>query len=150
MPHPTMSDAERDAFLAEPHVAVLSVINDEGRPPHTVPLWYAYEPGGNFTFYTQSEGRIARKTRLIQAAGVVTLCVQREEFPYRYVTIEGTIVAADQPPTRGQMLAIASRYLPPEQANGMVDRELGNPDSKLILFTVRPDRWLTFDLGKLA
>jgi PPOX class probable F420-dependent enzyme len=147
MPRPQMTDDERDAFLAEPHVAVLSVTNDDGRPPHAVPVWYAYEPSGNLTFYTQTQGRIARKTRLIQAAGAVTLCVQREEFPYRYVTVEGTVVAADQPPTQDQMLAITSRYLPPEQASGMVDHELANPNSELILFTVRPDRWLTFDLS---
>lgn len=143
-----MTDAERDAFLAEPHVAVLSVANDEGRPPHTVPLWYAYGPGGNFTFYTQTQGRVARKTRLIEAAGTVTLCIQTETFPYRYVTVEGSVVGVDRPPTRQKMLAVTSRYLPPKQATGMVEGEFGNPDSRLILFTIRPDRWLTFDVSK--
>ena len=94
-----MTDDERDAFLAEPHIAVLSVASDDGRPPHTVPLFYGYEPGGNITFYTQTHGRIARKTRLIEAAGAVTLNMQKPSYPYRYVTVEGTVVGTDRPPT---------------------------------------------------
>jgi len=30
--------------------------------------------------------------------------VQREEFPYKYVTVEGTVVGSDQPPSAEQML----------------------------------------------
>ncbi|HEV2528071.1 MAG TPA: hypothetical protein VGT61_06480 [Thermomicrobiales bacterium] len=35
-----MTDDERDAFLMEPRIGVLSVAADDGRPPHTVPLFY--------------------------------------------------------------------------------------------------------------
>ncbi len=143
-----MTDDERDAFLAEPHIGVLSVASDDGRPPHTVPLFYGYEPGGNLTFYTQTHGRIARKTRLIEAARAVTLNVQKPTYPYRYVTIEGTVIGSDRPPTRDQMLAIVGRYLPARGAAKFVDTELGHPDQRLVLFTVRPDRFLTFDVSK--
>jgi nitroimidazol reductase NimA-like FMN-containing flavoprotein (pyridoxamine 5'-phosphate oxidase superfamily) len=87
-----MTDPERDAFLAEPHVAVLSVAGDGNRPPHTSPVWYYHQPGGNLTFFTGTQGSKSRKAGLIEQAGVVSLCVQQETFPYRYVTIEGTIV----------------------------------------------------------
>ena len=143
-----LTDDERDAFLTEPHIAVLSVASDDGRPPHTVPLFYGYEPGGNLTFYTQTHGRIARKTRLIEAAGAVTLNMQKPAYPYRYVTVEGTIVGTDRPPSREQMLAIVGRYLPARGAAKFVDTELGHPEQRLILFTVRPDRWITFDVTK--
>jgi nitroimidazol reductase NimA-like FMN-containing flavoprotein (pyridoxamine 5'-phosphate oxidase superfamily) len=145
----TMTEQEREAFLAEPHIGVLSVASDNERPPLTVPIWYGYQPGGNITFFTGTQGRAARKTRLIQNAGVVSFLVQQEEFPYKYVTVEGSLVQSDKPPTAEQVLAIVRRYLPEEQAQGFTQAELAHPDSELILFTIRPDRWLTSDLAKL-
>ena len=145
-----LTEPERQAFLAEPHVGVLSVARDAGRPPLTVPIWYGYQPGGNVTFFTGTQGRKARKTELIERAGVVSLCVQRAESPYRYVTVEGTVVGADRPPPAERMLAVARRYLPEEAAQGFVEAELARPGTTLVLFTVRPDRWLSFDFGDEA
>src|SRR5947207_1595202 len=98
MPRP-LTEQERQEFLAEPHVAVLSVASDTDRPPLTVPLWYGYQPGGHLSFVTGTQGRKARKTRLIQKAGVLSLLVQRAVFPYKYVTVEGTVVRTDRPPS---------------------------------------------------
>ena len=145
-----MTERERQDFPAEPHVGVLSVASDGDRPPLTVPVWYGYRLGGNVTFFTGTQGRRARKTRLIEKAGVLSLSVQREEFPYRYVTVEGTVVRVDRPPYAEQMLAVARRYLPEEAAQGFVKAELEHPSSELVLFTVRPDRWLTADFSEEA
>src|SRR5215204_5290203 len=138
-----MTEQERQEFLAEPHIGVLSVASDSDRPPLTVPVWYGYLPGGNVSFFTGTQGRKARKTKLIQKAGVLSLSVQHEEFPYRYVTVEGTVVGADRPPSGEQMLAVARRYLPEDAAQGFVEGELAHPASRLVLFTIRPDRWLS-------
>ena len=124
---------------------MLSVASDDDRPPLTVPVWYGYRPGSNISFFTGTQGRKARKTGLIRKAGVLSLSVQREEFPYKYVTVEGTVVQVDRPPSAEQMLAIARRYLPEEAARAFVTAELGHPGTELVLFTVRPDRWLTAD-----
>ena len=78
----------------------------------------------------------------------MSLLVQREEFPYRYVTVEGTVVGEDRPPSTEQVLAVVRRYLPEEQAQWFVDAELGQPSSEFVLFTVRPDRWLSFDFSE--
>jgi len=142
-----MTEKERQEFLAGPHIGVLSVAAGDDRPPHTTPIWYGYEPGGSITFFTGTQGRKSRKTGLIETAGVLSLSVQREEFPYRYVTVEGTVVGSDRPPSAEQMLAIVGRYLPEEAAQGFVEAELGHPGSGPVLFTVRPDRWLTFDFA---
>lgn len=139
---------ERERFLAETHVGVLSVSAGDGRPPSTAPTWYGYEPSGHLTFFTNSQGHVARKTDLIRQAGVVSFCVQHEEPPYRYVTIEGTVVGDDQPPTAEQMLAIVRRYLPDDMAQQFVEAELDHPDSRLVVFTIRPDRWLTADFSE--
>ncbi|MGH3146715.1 MAG: pyridoxamine 5'-phosphate oxidase family protein, partial [Rubrobacter sp.] len=138
-----VAERERQEFLAEPRVGVLSVASGGDRPPLTVPLWYGYEPGGNLTFFTGTQGRRARKTGLIQTAGVLSLTVQREEFPYRYVTAECTVVGTDRPPSAEQVLAIVRRYLPEEHAQGFARAELEHPASEFVLFTIRPDRWLT-------
>lgn len=111
-----MTESERQEFFAEPHVGVLSVTSDDDRPPLTVPLWYGYEPGGTLTFFTGTQGRRARKTGLIEKAGVVSLSVQRADFPYKYVTVEGTVVQIDRPPAAEQVFAVARRYLPEEAA----------------------------------
>jgi nitroimidazol reductase NimA-like FMN-containing flavoprotein (pyridoxamine 5'-phosphate oxidase superfamily) len=143
-----MTEKERQEFLAEPRVGVLSVASDDGRPPLTVPVWYGYRPGGNLSFFTGTQGRKARKTRLIEKAGVLSLSVQHAEFPYRYVTVEGTVVRTDRPPSAEQMLGVARRYLSEEAAREFVKAELEHPSSELVLFTVRPDRWLTADFAE--
>jgi nitroimidazol reductase NimA-like FMN-containing flavoprotein (pyridoxamine 5'-phosphate oxidase superfamily) len=149
MPRP-LTEQERQAFLAEIHVAVLSVASDDDRPPLTVPVWYGYQPGGTISLFTGSQGRKARKTRLIEKAGVLSLCVQREEPPYKYVTVEGTLARLDRPPSAEQVLAIVRRYMPQEHAQAFVKSELEHPESELVLFTIRPDRWLTFDFADQA
>ena len=145
MPRP-LTEAERRDLLAEPKVAVLSVAAGEGRPPLTMPLWYAQHADGTVSFFTGTQQRRARKTALIKQAGVVSLCVQHQEMPYRYATCEGTVVGIDEPPSAEQMLPIARRYLPEEYARGFVDAELANP-TELVLFTIRPDRWLSADFS---
>lgn len=142
-----MTAREREEFLAAPHVAVLSIARGGDRPPHATPVWYAYEPGGDVAFFTGTQGRKSRKAELVRAAGTASLTVQREEFPYGYVTVEGTVVAEDQPPAAERALAVARRYMPEEQARGFVEAEVGHPAGEFVLFTVRPDRWLSFDFS---
>lgn len=42
------SESERQEFLADKHVAVLSVDAGDGRPPASVPIWYDYTPAETF------------------------------------------------------------------------------------------------------
>jgi uncharacterized protein len=143
-----MTENERQEFLAGPHIGVLSVAAGDDRPPHTTPVWYAYEPGASITLFTGTQGRKSRKAGLLQEVGVLSLTVQREEFPYKYVTVEGTVIGSDRPPSAEQMLAIVGRYLPDEAAQGFVEAELRHPGAGPVHFTIRPDRWLTFDFAE--
>lgn len=84
-----MSGREREEFLADVHVGVISIERVDG-VPLTVPIWYGYEPGGLVWIIT---GADSRKGRLLNAARRFSLCVQTEEPPfYRYVSVEGPIV----------------------------------------------------------
>jgi hypothetical protein len=115
-----------------------------------VRVWYHHQPGGNVTFFTGTQGRRSRKADLIEVAGVVSLCVQQETFPYRYVTIEGTIVQTDRLPGAEQALAIVRRYLPEEQAQGFVAAELDHPSGEFVLSSVRPDHWHSLDFSDVT
>ena len=57
MPAP-MTREERDAFLAGIHTGVVTV-DEPGRGPLSVPVWYLYEPGGDVVLVTRPEARKA-------------------------------------------------------------------------------------------
>jgi nitroimidazol reductase NimA-like FMN-containing flavoprotein (pyridoxamine 5'-phosphate oxidase superfamily) len=142
-----LAEQEQQQFLAETHIAVLSVPSDDERPPLTFPIWYGYQPGGDVTYYTHRTSPPSRKLRLLHEGTPVSLCVQREELPYKYVTVEGTVVGEDDSPSFETMFAIVRRYLPEEAARAYVQGEVDNPDIGLVVFTIRPDRWASFDFG---
>ncbi len=135
----SFSEAESQEFLAAKHIAVLSVAAGDGRPPASVPIWYDYTAGGNIRINT---GTSSRKARLIERAGAVTLVVQREELPYQYVVVEGTVVETTRPAPAEVQESIAIRYLGEEGGRAFVRSMEGVEE---VLFTIRPDRWLSAD-----
>jgi len=138
----SLSVRDRESFLAEPHVAALSVSAGKGRGPLTVPIWYQYTPGGEAWVLTEAG---SRKTRLIEAAGRFTLMVDRVMPTVRYVSVEGPVTAT-VPGTDELVREIATRYLPPGKVPGYLEfakTELGEQ----VAIYLRPERWLTADLG---
>jgi len=135
------NETQRQEFLADKHVAILSVAATDGRPPASVPMWYGYTPGGHILVNT---GATSRKAKLIEQAGVVTLAVQHEEPPYQYVVVEGTVVDTATPAPLDAREAIAIRYLGEEGGRAFVQ---GMADQPGVLFTIRPDRWITADFS---
>lgn len=141
-----LTESESQAFFAAPHIAVLSLPSDDERPPLAFPGWYGYEPGGDIAYYTHLTDPPSRKLRIMREHSVLSLCVQREELPYKYVTVEGTISGIDTTPATERLLAIVRRYLPEDDAQGYVAGEQTS-GVNLGLFTIRPDRWSGFDFG---
>ena len=82
-----MAKQQREEFLADVHVGVVSVAGAEGQPPTSVPTFYAYEPGGAITMFTGTQRRTPQRIERIKEAGVVTLVAQREAMPPAYVTV---------------------------------------------------------------
>jgi hypothetical protein len=139
---PSLSEHDRELFLAEPHIAALSVSAGPGRGPWTIPIWYQYAPGGE-TWVLTSAG--SRKARLIEAAGRFTLMVERTIPTERYVSVEGPVTRT-VPGTDQMLLEISERYLAPEKVPAyikFVQAELGEQ----VAIYLRPQRWLTADLG---
>ncbi|MGD1170667.1 pyridoxamine 5'-phosphate oxidase family protein [Mycobacterium seoulense] len=133
------TESERQEFLAATHVAVLSVDAADGRPPASVPIWYDYTPGGDIRIMT---GAASRKARLIERAGKVTLVVQREELPYQYVVVEGTVVETAKPAPTDVQEAVAIRYLGEEGGRAFIRSMEGVEE---VMYTIRPDRWMSAD-----
>ncbi|MCQ4042567.1 pyridoxamine 5'-phosphate oxidase family protein [Streptantibioticus rubrisoli] len=142
-----MSVEDREKFLADMHVGVLGVHDPRGvRAPLLVPVWYGYEPGGEVLVQT---GRESVKARLVRESGRFSLCAQKESAPYQYVSVEGPVVAVDDPVPPAQREALAHRYLDPETASAYLkanERQLSDD----ILFHMRPQRWRTADFSAFA
>lgn len=141
-----MTVQEREAYLADVHVAIVSVADDSGRAPLAVPLWYDYRPGGEISLIT---ARDSRKTALIRAAGRVTVTVQNGEPPYRYASAEGPVTAIEESVTVKQRWELARRYLGPEGADGYIENTAGLTE-QMVHIRVRPEHWLTRDYTKVV
>ena len=138
----SLSVRDRESFLAEPHVAALSVSAGLGRGPCTVPIWYQYAPGREAWVLTPAG---SRKAGLIEAAGRFTLMVERVMPTVRYVSVEGPVTRT-VPGTDALLREIAARYLPPDRVRAYIEfaeAELGEQ----VAIYLRPERWLTADLG---
>ncbi|MEV0798096.1 pyridoxamine 5'-phosphate oxidase [Kribbella sp. NPDC050281] len=139
-----MNRQQREEFLAGQHIGAVSVGRTDGRPPTTVPTFYAYEPGGALTMFTATQGRTPARIDAIKAAGVITFLVQEETWPTKYVTVEATLDSVTRP-TVDQMLTILRRYMPEEAAQQFAHSEVDNPGSTITLFTFTPSRWFSAD-----
>jgi hypothetical protein len=137
-----LSVRDRELFLAEPHIAALSVSAGPDRGPLTVPIWYQYEPGGEAWVLT-SLG--SRKARLIEAAGRFTLMVERTAPTVRYVSVEGPVTRT-VPGTDDLLREISVRYLPSAKVPAYIELAKTEFGEQVAIY-LRPQRWLWSDLG---
>ena len=140
-----MTVDERQAYLAGLHVGVVSVADGDDRAPLIVPIWYRYEPGGLLSFVT---GANSRKTRALRKAGRCSVCAQDEALPYKYVTVEGPVVAID-PVDEEERRLIARRYLGTEGGDAYI-AATANERLTSVTVRMRPEHWLSADFGKMG
>ncbi len=141
----SMTKEEREAFLAQPWIAVIS-IPEPDHGPLTVPVWYLYEPGDDIRIWTGSK---TRKAQLLQAAKRISVCVQDPKFPYKYVSVEGPI-RIEPVDFERDVRAMALHYYGAEMGEQYLQM-IGGPAGVAndILVRVKPERWLTVDYSKL-
>lgn len=133
-----LSMSDRQEFLAQPHVAALSVDAGPGRGPLSVPIWYYFVLGDVPWVLSPPE---SRKSALIAAAGRFTLLVHRTVPTVRYVSVEGVVIDT-RPATEDQVRLIAVRYLPAERVEPYV--EFAHAEH---IIRMKPEHWLSADLG---
>ena len=139
----TMNRQEREEFLAGLHVGVMA-IGQPDLPPLAVPIWYDYKPGGEVIILTSSK---SVKGRLLEVAEGFSLCVQTEEPPYQYVTVEGPITGVRPADREADTRPMARRYLGPRGGDNYIDSTPHSPDETV--YSMRPERWYTVDYSKL-
>jgi PPOX class probable F420-dependent enzyme len=140
----SMTRAEREAFLADTHVAILAVA-EEGRAPLLAPVWYWYKPGGDVHVVT---GSASRKVAALRKTGRASLCVQLETPPYKYVTVEGPITTG-KPDEGRDIREVALRYLGPQMGE-MYLAATAAENEAAVLVRLRPERWLTADFSRFG
>jgi nitroimidazol reductase NimA-like FMN-containing flavoprotein (pyridoxamine 5'-phosphate oxidase superfamily) len=139
-----MSKEERETFLADLHVGVIS-IEQESRPPLTVPIWYDYSPDIGLWVITDAG---SAKGQALQKAGRYSLVAQTEEPPaYQYVSVEGPIVEERSADLERDLRPMARRYFGEELGDTYV---AGNTSGDGHVFLMRPDRWRTVDYRKMG
>ena len=137
-----LSADQREQFLAESHVAALSVYAGDTRGPLVVPIWYQYSPGGEPWILTAPA---SRKARLIESTGYFSLMVERVEPTTRYVSVDGA-VSRIEPATDAQLEEMTRRYLSGDSADRYLEfarKELGAH----VAIYMQPQHWLSADLG---
>jgi nitroimidazol reductase NimA-like FMN-containing flavoprotein (pyridoxamine 5'-phosphate oxidase superfamily) len=139
----TMDGSEREAFLADLHVGILSV-NQSGRAPLAVPVWYSYQPGGTVSVMTPGD---SRKARCLNESGRFSLCVQSEIPMYKYVSVEGAITSTDHPVDPDERRALAHRYLGPEGGDLFLAATAEQVDREIV-YRMTPERWFSSDFNK--
>jgi PPOX class probable F420-dependent enzyme len=144
MSNPTMTRAEREAFLAETHVGVLTV-EEPGRGPCATPVWYRYRPGHSIRITLSPT---SRKAALLRRAGRAALCAQTESPPYRYVTVEGPIELQEGDLTQDQH-EMAHRYLGAKRAEAYLSASAASGSSEVLLL-LHPAHWRSVDFSKPA
>ena len=136
-----MTRAEREKFLAEPHVGTLAV-SRPGKAPMLMPIWYLYEPGGELMLMTASDslkfGHLVREKTF-------SFCVQSETWPNQYVTVSGPLTGTIVPADETMRRRLTERYMEPSLVEGFL-RSIAEIDFQVI--RMRPEQWLTVDLGK--
>jgi PPOX class probable F420-dependent enzyme len=130
MAHP-MTDEERRAFLLHgTRTAIVSTVRADGRP-HAAPVWFTLD--GDDVIFNTGAGTV--KGRNLARTGIAALTVDDGEPPFGFVTMEGTVQVADNPPESLQWASkIGARYM--GAANGQQFGERNAvPGEYLVRFT---------------
>jgi len=140
-----MTRAVREAFLREVRVGVLG-LTDTARGPLLAPVWYAYTPAGEIHVVTE---RSSRKAHLLAEGRRISLCVQDEAPPYKYVSVEGPIVAIEASDLERDERPLAHHYLGRAAGDHYIAAATeGRVEGAMIRVRMRPERWLTVDYAK--
>lgn len=136
-----MSKDEREQYLADLHVGVISM-PDPDAGPLTAPIWYDYQPDRGLWVLISPT---SRKGKLAAVGKRISLVAQSESMPYKYVSVEGPIRSIE-PSQEGELLSMATRYLGEEMGKAYVAQATG--ENVTVLMDV--ERWLTVDYAKMG
>lgn len=92
VPYNPMSSDQAVAFLRSPvRPGILATVRADGRS-HAAPIWFDVDDDGSLLFNT---GEDTVKGRNLRRAGRAALCVQDDQPPFSFVTVEGPVTLID-------------------------------------------------------
>nr|BBH85395.1 hypothetical protein KTC_01460 [Thermosporothrix sp. COM3] len=110
------------AYLQEPHIAVLSTLNKDGSSQLT-PVWYLLEDDGTIILNTQKH---LRKAKNMFRDARVALCIQDG---MRYVTINGIVeISQDRARVQDELARLIARYIDKEETRQQYREIFGRQD----------------------
>lgn len=137
---PTMTQEQIEAFLREPHHAVVGTNRVDG-PPQLSPVWYLYEDGR--FYFTTWKG--AAKYRNLARDPRISLCIDGGAGDYRSVIVYGVATPVDpsDPLLDAMRWRITRRYYDTdEDARRYLESE---PPLDTVLFVVTPAKVISQD-----
>lgn len=137
MAHEMTNEEYRDFLLGAVRTAKLATVRADGRP-HVAPVWYDLD-GEVFVFMT-GEGTVKGKN--MRREPRVSLCVDDERPPFRFVIAEGIAeLTEDDPDLLRWATSIGGRYMGEDQAEAFGRR---NAVPGELLVRVRPTKVLAY------
>lgn len=136
-----MTVEEREAFFREVHIAIISM-SRQGEAPLSVPVWYTYGPDGLITITT---AKASYKARFLQPDSLVSVCVQKEEPPYKFTTAFGVVDSVEEGTFDKDVRPLAYRYLGQERGDAYIAAISETFDIPMYRINIRPTKWLTQD-----
>jgi PPOX class probable F420-dependent enzyme len=132
-----MTDEDREAFLREAHLAVLSTVDSRGRP-HAAPVWYLYDDG----VFRISTSAGSQKHKNIEANANISLVIDQRELPYYAVMVHGT---AEIGPAFSDEdgLRLAIRYLGEQLGTQYAGSQRGNEEA--VSLVIKPRKVIVYD-----
>ncbi|MEP6598157.1 MAG: PPOX class F420-dependent oxidoreductase [Actinomycetota bacterium] len=108
-----MTEDEWRAFVSHgTRTGKLATTRKDGSP-HVAPVWFILD-GSDLVFTT---GADTLKGRSLRRTGRAAMCVDDEQPPFSFVTVEGTATISDDLDAMlPASISIAARYMGPEQA----------------------------------
>lgn len=141
---PSLSVAEREAFLGRPHTAVVTFELEPGRTMG-VPVWVTWT-GEVFRFQS---GPDAKKSRSFRRLGRASVCMHEDTATsVMYVSAEGPVVEVPFDLER-DIGGPAGRYLGPERGPAFAAAFSRQDPSAFSAWELTPETWWSRDYAKL-
>ena len=129
-----MTDAEAFEFLANPVRPAMVATTRKNGHPHLAPVWYLVDDGT--LLFTTGADTVKGKT--LKRTGRAALCVQDDQPPFSFVTVEGTVTLSDDlDEVLRWATIIGGRYMGQDRAEEFGTRN-GVPGELLVRLT--PER----------
>ena len=126
-------DTHIDEFLRRTLVAVISTVDNSGRP-RSAPIWFHWEDGAAYMF----TGRNTLKWRNIQLYPYASLCVDWREPPYKSIILDGSIEEVERP-LYELVLLMALRYYGREEGAKFAE-DYKDQSKNVAVFRLVPER----------